>query len=213
MKLSDFKQIDAGAAELERLLARFNDTARPYPRDQTVHGLFARKAAECPDAIVLLHGELEYTYRQLDEASNRFARFLTDHGLKSEELVAVLMERPFEMVAAMLGALKAGGAYVPIDPGTPFERIRQLLSSAGCRVLVSEKRYLRLVNRLQWECPALAMLFCSDSHDLSREQEDGGESMQEAVWEHVALNAVDEISGGGWASNTATTFAGNCCRI
>jgi amino acid adenylation domain-containing protein len=200
MKLSDFRRVDAGTSELESLLARFNDTTRPYPRDETVHALFAKQAARHPDAIALLHGELQYSYRELDEASDRFARFLIDHGVKYQDLVAVLMERPFEMVAAMLGALKAGGAYVPIDSGTPFDRTRHLLDGAGTRILVFEKRYLNLANRLQWECPRLETLFCADSQDLRREQEYNGDPMQETVWEYVALNAVDDISGGGWAS-------------
>jgi len=200
MKLGDFRQVDAGISELKQLIARFNDTSTPYPRDETVHGLFARQAAERPDAIALVHGELEYTYRQLDQASNRFAHFLIDHGVQREDLVALILERPFEMVATILGVLKAGGAYVPIDQGTPFDRIRYLLDSAGARILVSEKRYLRLVNRLQWECPRLDILFCSDSYDVCREPEESGEFTQQAVWDHVGRAAVDDISAGGWAS-------------
>jgi amino acid adenylation domain-containing protein len=200
MKLSDFKQIHAEISELKQVIARFNDTSTPYPRDDTVHGLFAKQASERPDAIALVHGERNYTYRELDQASSRFAHLLIDHGVKREDLSAVILERPFEMVAAILGALKAGGAYVPINPGTPFNRIRQLLDGAGARILVSEKRFLRLVNRLQWECTQLGMLFCSDSYDVCREPEESGEFMQETVWDHIGRAAFDDISGGGWAS-------------
>jgi amino acid adenylation domain-containing protein len=200
MKLSDFRQVESGLSELRELLARFNATARPYPRDETVHGLFAKQASQRPDAVALIHGEREYTYRQLDEASNRFARFLIDHGLKHEELVAVILERPFEMIVAMLGVLKAGGAYVPIDQATPSARIRSLLDGCGARVLVCEKRHMRLINRLQWECPRLEMLFCADSYDVRGEPEEGGEYLKETMWDHVGATAVDDISAGGWAS-------------
>jgi amino acid adenylation domain-containing protein len=199
MKLRDFGQIHADVSELEQLIARFNDTARPYPRDETVHALFAKQAAARPDAVAVMHGDTNVTYRELDEASNRFARFLIDRGVRHEELIAVMSERPFEMVAALLGVLKAGGAYVPINHGTPFARIRRMLDGAGIRILISEKRFLRLATRLQWECAALDILFCSDSHDVNSEQ-DSYEPMQETVWDHIGRTAFDDISGGGWAS-------------
>jgi hypothetical protein len=166
-----------------------------------VHALFSKQAAARPEAIAIVHGEREHTYRELEQASNRFARFLSDHGVQREDLVAVILERPFEMVAAMLGILKAGGAYVPIDYDTPFDRIRYLLNHTGTRILVSEKRYLRMLNRLQWECPRLEILFCTDSHDVHREPEESGELMKEAVWDHTGLTAFDDISGGGWTSS------------
>jgi amino acid adenylation domain-containing protein len=201
MKLGDFRQADAGLSELRHLVARFNDTRTPYPRDETVHALFTKQASQRPDAIAVVHGERDYTYRQVDEASNRFARFLIDQGVKREDPVALILQRPFEIVAAMLGILKAGGAYVPIFHDTPFDRIRHLLDRTGARILVSEKRYLRLINRLQWECPRLEILFCTDSRDVHREPEESSEYMQEAVWEHVGQAAFDDISAGGWISS------------
>ncbi len=201
MKLGDFSTVDRGAAEITQLLARFNDTRRPYPRDETVHALFGRQAAQRPESVAIVDGEREYTYRQVDEGANRFARFLIDRGMKREDLVALILERPFEIVVAMLGTLKAGCAYVPIDHDLPFERIRYLLESTSARIVVSEKRYLRFVNRLQWECPGLEILFCADTRDVHGEPEESSDYMQEAVWEHVGRTAFDDISAGGWISS------------
>ena len=208
MKLGDFKAADSGSAETRRLVAGFNETRRPYPRDETVHALFSRQAALRPDAIAVLHGERQHTYGEVEQASNRFAHFLIAHGVKHEDRVALILDSPFEIVVAMLGVLKAGGAYVPIDPHTPFDRTRYLLDSTGARILVSEKRYLRRVNRLQWECPGLDILFCADSRDIHREPEENSEFMQEAVWEHVGRTAFDDISAGGWVSSYTGQWLG-----
>src|SRR4051794_36790998 len=194
MKLGDFVLSDRGAADITLLLSRFNNTARPYPRDETVHALFAGQAARRPEAIALVDEEREYSYLQVEQGSNRFARFLLDQGVKREDLVALLLQRPFEIVVAMLGIMKAGCGYVPIDPSTPFDRARHLLDSMGARILVSEKRYMRLVNRLQWECPGLAIQFCADTSDIHSEAEESSAFMQEAVWEHVGRTALDDIS-------------------
>jgi amino acid adenylation domain-containing protein len=207
MKLADFKKVDAEIPELRRLVTRFNDNRTAYPRDATVHSLFAKQATARPDAVAVVHGERDYTYRQVDQASNRFARFLIGRGLRHEEPVAVMLESPFELTVALLGILKAGGAYVPIDFDTPVERIRYVLDDTGARLLVSEKRYIRLVNWLQWECRHLDV-FCADSHDIQREPEGVGEMMREVVWNHVGQTAFDDISGGGWTSSYTGEWLG-----
>jgi len=201
MKLGELKKSDAGAAELRELLARFNDTRRDYPRELTVHARFSQQAATRPDAIAVVHGERVYTYREVDETSNRFARFLIDHGFEREDLVAVGLERAYELVVTILGVLKAGGAYLPIDCDAPFDRVRQLLDDAGTRLLVSEKRHIRMLNKLQWECPRLEMLFCADSNDVHREPEEISKFMQADMWDLVGLTSFDDISCGGWKSS------------
>src|SRR5215472_11165507 len=201
MKLGDFRKSDAETLELRRLVAEFNNTRTDYPRGETVHALFGKKASEQPDGTAVVHGERNYNYRQLDQASNRFARFLIDQGIRREDLVAVMLESPFELAVAVLGILKAGGAYVPIDFDAPFDRIKYVLDDTGSRILVSEKRYIRMLNRLQWECPRLDLLFCADSLDVKREPEGIGEMMRGAIWDQVGHTAFDDISGGGWTSS------------
>jgi amino acid adenylation domain-containing protein len=208
MKLGDFKQAGTTNAELMRLVARFNDNRSDYPRDRTVHSLFAEQAAARPDALAIIHGEREYSYGQLERASNRFARFLIDQGVLHEELVAVMLDSPFESSAAILGVLKAGAAYVPIDGQTPFDRIRYLLDDTRARILVTEKRHIRTANRLHWECTQLDLLLCANSRDVRREPEGTGGMMRETVWDHVGCAAFDDISGGGWTSSYTGEWLG-----
>ncbi|WP_182274960.1 AMP-binding protein [Bacillus velezensis] len=59
-------------------------------------------------------------------------------GVSTDTIVAICVERSFEMVVGLLGIVKAGGAYMPIDPAFPVERIRYMLENAGAqRVLTS----------------------------------------------------------------------------
>ena len=203
MKLSDFNLLQRRQYrdELLALIRGFNNNWTHYPDDKSVHELFNAQAARCPHAVAVVYGEREYTYRELDYASNRFARFLIDQGVECEERIAVILEKPFEMVATILGILKAGAAYVPIDFDTPLERIKYLLGDTGARILISQRRYIRMLNKLQWECSHLELLFCVDSQDIHTEPEGAGDMMKEAIWDHVGQNAFDDISGGGWTSS------------
>ncbi|WP_319458352.1 amino acid adenylation domain-containing protein, partial [Mycobacterium sp. RTGN4] len=72
-----------------------------------------------------------WSYRELDEASNRLARVLIEAGVGPERAVGVAMERCAELVLAWWAVLKAGGTYVPVDRGHPQARVAAVLDAAG----------------------------------------------------------------------------------
>ncbi|CAM3876812.1 Linear gramicidin synthase subunit C [Pseudomonas reidholzensis] len=125
------------AQERQRVLAGFNDTARDYDLEQTLHGLIEAQVERSPDALAVRGEEGELSYRQLNEQANRLAHHLIGLGVKPDDRVAICVERGLSMVVGLLAILKAGGAYVPVDPDYPAERIRHMLSdSAPVAVLV-----------------------------------------------------------------------------
>lgn len=95
--------------------------------EATLHSLFLDTAGATPDRPAVISGGRTLTYGELDAASNRLAAFLTDKGMKKGNLVAVVMEKGWEQVAAVLGILKAGAAYLPLSPGLPRERLFHIL--------------------------------------------------------------------------------------
>lgn len=122
-----------------------------------------------------------------------------------------MMDRTLDMIIAILGILKAGMAYVPMGAGQPEERLKSIIDDACMEVLISEKKYVRKLNGLQWECESLRTFLCMDAEDVYRE--DRGEEKEIAdrvkLWEYVGETATDEITGGGWLSSyTGLPFRG-----
>jgi len=130
------------AEERQRVLVDWNATGSEYPRDRCVHELFEEQVARTPDAVAVVCGGEELTYRELDERANRLAHYLRRLGVGPEQLVGVCVERSLGVVVALLGVLKAGGAYLPLDPGYPAERLAFMLRDSGAQVLVTEERLL-----------------------------------------------------------------------
>ena len=85
--------------------------------------LFAAQVARAPEAVALVCGECSWTYREVDEASNRLAHLLTGYGAGPGQCVALLFSRCAEAIVAILAVLKSGAAYLPIDPALPAARI------------------------------------------------------------------------------------------
>ncbi|HEX7941977.1 MAG TPA: condensation domain-containing protein, partial [Gemmatimonadaceae bacterium] len=84
------------------------------PKDACLHDTFEAQAAKTPEAVALVSGDEQLTYRELDERADALAAGLRRLGVGPEEAVAVCLERSPAWVVAMLGVLKAGGIYVPI---------------------------------------------------------------------------------------------------
>jgi amino acid adenylation domain-containing protein/non-ribosomal peptide synthase protein (TIGR01720 family) len=103
---------------------------RPAPAAVSVPELFAERVAQAPDAVAVTFGDHSMTYRELDEAANRFAHLLSGHGVGPGARVALLLERSAQAVVVMLAALKTGAAYLAIDPALPAARMQFMLDDA-----------------------------------------------------------------------------------
>src|SRR5262249_46323005 len=102
--------------ECRRLIEEWNDTAREYPEERSIHELIQEQAVRTPEAVAAVFEDEKITYARLDARSNQLARYLRKRGIGPESLVGLCIERSLDMVVGLLGILKAGGAYVPLDP-------------------------------------------------------------------------------------------------
>lgn len=100
---------------------QINMTSSPVPRCR-LHDLFENQATAQPDHIAVSCGQTKLTYAELRLRSNHLGRALRVRGAHPNQLIAVVMEKGWEQVVAVLGILASGAAYVPIDPGLPRER-------------------------------------------------------------------------------------------
>ena len=126
------------AADDERrvVLEEWGRAESEYPRDATVHALFAEQARARPHAPALDWDQGITTYAGLDAQSERIARRLRALRLGAEARVGVAMERGPALSAAVLAVLKAGGAYVPLDADFPAQRLSRMVADAGVAALV-----------------------------------------------------------------------------
>ena len=103
----------------------------PRPDPVAIPALFAAQVVRAPGALALVCGDRSWTYRELDEASNRLAHALAAEGAGPGETVALLIPRSGEAILAILAVLKTGAAYLPIDPAHPDDRIEFMLADAA----------------------------------------------------------------------------------
>ncbi|MEH1098255.1 amino acid adenylation domain-containing protein [Micromonospora sp. CPCC 205561] len=122
----------------ESSVAPWNDTARSYPGQPTLHELVHRRAARTPDAVAVVTERERLSYAELAGRANQLADLLLARGIGPESRVGVCLHRGGDLVVALLGVLTAGAAYVPLDPEYPARRIAFLVADAGLDTVLAE---------------------------------------------------------------------------
>ncbi|MCP5155131.1 MAG: amino acid adenylation domain-containing protein [Ectothiorhodospiraceae bacterium] len=134
--VADLDMLDP--AERGRVLTEWNRTERDFPRHSTVPALLARRAEAMPDAPAVVGADgHRLTFRALDARAREVSDLLGRLGVGPGAVVAVLLERTPEMVAAWLGVMQVGAAYLPLDPALPEGRLDGLLAAAAPAAIVA----------------------------------------------------------------------------
>jgi amino acid adenylation domain-containing protein len=124
-------------AEQQQFLT-WNQTEAKYADTACIHHLFEAQVEKTPEAIAVISGQEQITYRELNHRANQLAHYLQTLGVQPETLVGICVERSIAMMVGLLGILKAGGAYVPLDPTYPPQRLEFILSDAQVSVLLTQ---------------------------------------------------------------------------
>ncbi|MEU6217658.1 amino acid adenylation domain-containing protein [Streptomyces sp. NPDC047022] len=119
------------AAQRERR-QRANSTDAPLP-DALLHEGALAAALRTPDAPAVISGSHRLSHADLAARAAAVTRALTDAGCAPGEPVAVVADKGWEQIAAVLGTLAAGAVYVPVDTHQPAARRESMLRDAGVR--------------------------------------------------------------------------------
>ncbi|MCF6436732.1 non-ribosomal peptide synthetase [Pseudoalteromonas sp. MMG022] len=123
---------------------------KSYPVKHHIHQAFSDKAQLFSDKTALVFGDEQLSYAELDNYSSKLAVQIIQSGIGQNNLIAVCMNRSFELIVAILAILKSGNGYVPIDPNNPVDRITYILGDTGTSlVLTHEQDHFDFTNQYQ----------------------------------------------------------------
>ncbi|ACK67008.1 amino acid adenylation domain protein [Rippkaea orientalis PCC 8801] len=114
-----------------------NATEMPLP-DVTLWDLFTKQVSVHGDNPAVISSKGTLTYNQLYQQSCQLGQHLRELGVNSNELVAILMDKGWEQIVAVMGILAAGAAYLPIDPNLPPERIAYQLENSQTKIILTQ---------------------------------------------------------------------------
>jgi amino acid adenylation domain-containing protein/non-ribosomal peptide synthase protein (TIGR01720 family) len=138
------EQIDTLSSSDRAEIATITKRLPPLIQDR-VHDMFARQAAATPNALAVSAWDGDFTYRQLNELSDRLARHLRSLGVGPECFTPFAFEKSKWVPVTQLAILKAGGACVPIDPSQPLDRLQSIIDTVEPKVVVTSAGHANLL--------------------------------------------------------------------
>lgn len=117
-----------------------NATAADKPA-QLLHELFTHQAQRSPNNLAVVAGSIRLNYQELYKIALGYAHQLRKLDCQPNQLIAVVMEKGWEQIAAVLAICMAGSAYLPIDASFPEERILHLLDQADVKIVLTQEMY------------------------------------------------------------------------
>jgi len=125
-------------SDYQRVIREWNNTETTLTLDKTVIQLFEQQVSQTPDNIALILDNTQMTYATLNNKANQLAHYLRSVGVKTNDLVALSMERSIDLIVGVLGILKSGAAYVPIDANYPQLRMDYIVSDCKPKVILRQ---------------------------------------------------------------------------
>ncbi|MCH7629459.1 acyl-CoA synthetase [Novosphingobium sp.] len=154
----------------------------------------ARNHPEKP-AVIMADGR-SLTYRELDEASNRFAQLLRARGMQIGDTVAISLENRPEYFSLVWGAQRAGLVFVAISCRLAAPEIAYIAQDSGAKLLVSSTYLNKVLDEVAALAPSVPQLRLGgvDAHDLEAE-----------LAKMPATPIADERAGGDMLYSSGTT--------
>ena len=133
-------------SELKKQMIEWNEQQIVYSNTETILQLFEKAAKNTPNAIAIIFENQKWTFEEVNKQSNIVAHTLLSLGIRSEDKIAVILERTPEFIIGILGILKAGGVYIPVDSLEPNDRINSILQDSNPFCILTnsylKKRYI-----------------------------------------------------------------------
>ena len=104
-----------------------------------------RQVSRAPDAVAVVSGSQQWTYRELFDRADTLAAQLAARGVTRGDGVALCLPRSSVWIPTMIGVLRAGGALLPLDPSYPQARLDAMMQETQPRLVIASPESQRLL--------------------------------------------------------------------
>lgn len=125
--------------EKKTLLFDFNNTDYFYNKNATIISEFEKGVQNHPKTTAVSFGDNHYTYEELNNCANQLANELTKNGVKSGDIVGILLPRSAEIITSILAILKLGATYMPIEPEYPESRVSFMIDNSKATAIITNE--------------------------------------------------------------------------
>jgi|GEM_PF-1201831 len=122
-----------------KIYGKLNQTSVGYPENKTVLDYLSGCFNEHSSRTALTVNGKNYTYKEIDEASDKLSGYLiNEKKVIANEIIGVMTEKNENLIISMLAVLKCGAVYMPVNAAYPERRKDIMFKDSECRIVLSE---------------------------------------------------------------------------
>jgi amino acid adenylation domain-containing protein len=130
--------------------------------------LLINAAKQTPEKVAVVYGKSQITYKELDDLTNKAARFLQERGVKKGDRVGIYVHKSIPTVISIYAILKAGAVYVPLDPNAPVSRLSYIIDNCEIKCLLTATGKQEKIKEILTQTQALKhVIYTDNDNDIS----------------------------------------------
>ncbi|XP_054002850.1 long-chain fatty acid transport protein 4 [Hylaeus anthracinus] len=137
-------------------------------RGWTVSKVFTNIATSHPDKIAFIFEDKEWTFRDMEEYSNRVGRYFRTKSLSRGDSVALIMDSCPEYVGIWLGLSKVGFVGALINTNLRQDVLVHSLKAANCKAVIFGSEYKNVIGDIREKISDLPLYQWSDLSETQR---------------------------------------------
>ena len=150
-------------------------------KSMLVQGFLEDSSRRHPEKTALICDGLRFSYRTIDERSNRLAHALIATGVQRGDRVAICLENSAEAAISVFGILKSDATFLMINPTVKTEKLAHILNNCRAVALITHKRKLDSIQDCWRQTPHLRTVYFAGSD---------GKTPTDADKQFLSLDAV-----------------------
>lgn len=155
--------------------------------EQTLHQVLEKRVQRFGDKPWLIAGTNQYTYRDIDELSNRLARGIAKSGLEPGQPILLMLPDVVDFVVSWCAAAKLGVIEVPVNTHLKGSVLAHVINDSRASVMIIDHRFLDRMQAVVDELKALRTLIL-----YSEDSDRAGEGLPQSLAERFeALHYED----------------------
>jgi acyl-CoA synthetase (AMP-forming)/AMP-acid ligase II len=152
--------------------------------------LLERHSRARPDAPALFFLERTYTWAEVNEQANRWARLLLAEGVTRTDVVALVMDSRPEYVFALLGASKLGAVTACVNTNLTGSALAHAMRVANVRLVVAGSEHENAVDQVLTEVRPFG-----PPPRLLVQLDEGGTSERDPIDTRLAAMRTTDVGG------------------
>lgn len=130
--------------------------------------LLQDRCREHPRKPFLIFQDRSYSYKEVDDLSNRLANGFQKLGIRFKENVCIMLPNCPEFVFIWFGLCKIGAVEFPVNTAYKGDFLRYILNYSDCRFLVIHKDFLPLLQEVERELDHLESIIVVGTDEETR---------------------------------------------